>query len=74
LYPTGRPAGHRISREYPARNQLSRGSAAPPAPATALNWTGQAAGTGTVTLRWPVRSGNWMLVVMNRDASAGVTV
>ena len=53
---------------------LSRGSAPPPAPATALNWTGQAAGTGTVTLRWPVRSGNWMLVVMNRDASAGVTV
>jgi len=37
-------------------------------------WAAQARGAGTQTLQWPVRSGDWMMVVMNPDGSPGVTV
>ena len=50
------------------------GSVVPAAPATALDWAAQASGTGTQTLRWTVRSGDWMVLVMNAEASPGVTV
>jgi hypothetical protein len=50
------------------------GSMVPAPPSTALNWAVQARGTGTQTLRWTVRSGDWMVVVMNPDGSPGVTV
>jgi hypothetical protein len=50
------------------------GAALPAPPATALPWTTQASGTGTMTLRWPVSSGNWLLVVMNHDGSPGVAI
>jgi hypothetical protein len=50
------------------------GAAVPAAPAAALHWTAQAAGTGKLTLTWTVADGDWMVVVMNPDASKGVTV
>ena len=50
------------------------GSAVPALPATALNWAVQAQGTGTQTLHWTARTGEWMAVVMNPDGSPGVTV
>lgn len=50
------------------------GTMVPAPPATALDWTAQAQGTGMQTLRWTVRSGDWMVVVMNPDGSPGVTV
>ena len=50
------------------------GSVRPAPPSTALDWAAQARGAGTQTLQWPVRSGDWMMVVMNPDGSAGVTV
>lgn len=37
-------------------------------------WTASATGTGTQTLRWPARAGDWMAVAMNPDGSAGLTV
>ena len=49
------------------------GIAAPAPPATALDWSAQAEGTGTQTLRWTARTGDWTVVVMNPDGSPGVT-
>lgn len=37
-------------------------------------WTTQASGSGTQQLTWHPASGNWALVVMNADGSAGVSV
>ena len=50
------------------------GTAVPAPPASALPWVAQAQGTGSLTLTWTVTGGDWMVVVMNRDASPGVTV
>jgi len=50
------------------------GTVVPAPPAAALDWAAQAQGTGTQTLRWIVRSGDWMVVVMNPDGSPGVMV
>ena len=50
------------------------GTAVPEPPSTALQWAAQERGAGTQTLRWTVRSGDWMMVVMNPDGAPGVTV
>jgi hypothetical protein len=50
------------------------GTARPAPPETAGIWAAEAAGTGTQVARWTAQAGDWMAVVMNRDASAGVTV
>ena len=50
------------------------GIAAPAPPATALDWSAQAKGTGSQTLRWTARTGDWMVTVMNPDGSPGVAV
>ena len=50
------------------------GNVRPVPPATALNWAAQARGAGTQTLQWTVRSGDWMMVVMNPDGSPGIMV
>ena len=50
------------------------GNAVPAPPATAVDWAARAQGTGTQTLRWMVRTGDWMVVVMNPVGSPGVTV
>jgi len=49
------------------------GTVVPAPPAAALDWAARTQGTGTQTLRWKVRSGDWMVVVMNPDGSARVT-
>jgi hypothetical protein len=46
----------------------------PAAPATKRFWAASVQGTGTQTLTWDVRDGNWSVVVMNADASRGVDV
>jgi hypothetical protein len=43
-------------------------------PARAGIWAARAAGPGTQTLAWPVRSGDWVVVVMNADGSRPVSV
>ena len=50
------------------------GTAVPAAPAAAVPWVAQVQGTGSLTLTWTVTDGDWTAVVMNSDASPGVTV
>lgn len=49
------------------------GARRPAAPATAGIWAASAHGAGTQTMTWNVRSGGWSIVVMNADASRGVS-
>ena len=46
--------------------------AAPAAPGTQSIWAAKATGAGTQTLTWDVEDGDWSVVVMNADGSAGV--
>jgi hypothetical protein len=48
------------------------GSAVPAPPAEQSFWIAHASGAAGTTLTWDIRSGTWMLVVMNADASRGV--
>ncbi len=50
------------------------GAVRPAAPQAAGVWTAQASGTGTQTLRWTARAGDWVAVAMNPDGSPGLTV
>lgn len=50
------------------------GSRAPAPPADQHFWAESAAGPGTQQVRWRVEPGEWGVVVMNADASPGVTV
>jgi Domain of unknown function (DUF4389) len=50
------------------------GSSAPATPTTETFWTDSASGPGAQHIDWNLRSGNWSVVVMNADASSGVTV
>jgi hypothetical protein len=50
------------------------GSAPAVPPGQAAIWTKYAAGPGTQTLTWAVRSGDWMVVAMNADASRPVSL
>jgi hypothetical protein len=50
------------------------GSSAPATAPTASDiWSVQTTGTGTQEIVWPVENGDWTLVVMNADASRGIT-
>ena len=44
------------------------------APGSVHIWAAQTTGTGTQTLRWRPSSGSWTVVVMNADASRGLSV
>jgi hypothetical protein len=48
------------------------GGAPAAAPGTQPFWVASAAGTGARSLIWEVQDGDWVLVVMNADASTGV--
>ena len=52
----------------------TRAPGIPAAPAAALPWAARAQGTGSLTLTWAVRDGDWMVVVMNADARPGLSV
>jgi hypothetical protein len=43
-------------------------------PSTKSFWQTRASGTGTQTISWPVKKGQWSAVVMNADASGNVSV
>jgi hypothetical protein len=49
------------------------GTAKPIAPAHAGIWEQSVSGTGTQTLEWKPKQGDWAVVVMNADGSAGVS-
>jgi hypothetical protein len=48
------------------------GARRPAPPAEQDIWVASAQGSGTRTLTWDVKQGNWSIVVMNADGSAGV--
>jgi hypothetical protein len=50
------------------------GSSRVAAPTAQTFWVAQAVGSGEQTLRWGVRDGTWVAVVMNADGSPGVAV
>ena len=50
------------------------GSAPAVPPGQAGIWTAHAAGPGTQTLTWAVRSGDWMVVAMNADGTRPVSL
>jgi hypothetical protein len=50
------------------------GTVLPRPPASTPIWVARASGARTATLRWTMRNGDWTVVVMHRDGSAGVAV
>lgn len=56
--------------EYTTR----QGTATPGPPGSETFWVTSVAGTGQQTLDWTIEPGDWTAVIMNADASAGVSV
>lgn len=52
---------------------VAHAGGAPATPQSQAFWEAQATGTGTQTLIWTVAPGQWAVVVMNADASKGVS-
>jgi hypothetical protein len=50
------------------------GGALVAAPSTQSFWVASAEGPGAQTLEWDVQSGEWTMVIMNADGSAGIDV
>ena len=48
------------------------GDSEPDAPTTQTFWRESARGSGTQEVHWELESGNWVLVLMNEDGSAGI--
>jgi hypothetical protein len=48
------------------------GVAVPAAPGSQTFWASRASGSGRQTLTWPVEKGDWGVVIMNADGSAGI--
>lgn len=63
----GRGGDDAITRSVP-------GERAPAPPGELDIWDEQVEGTGTQTLTWDARQGNWTVVLMHADASAGLQV
>lgn len=49
------------------------GALVPGPPAAQRFWTTSVSGTGEQTLDWKIESGDWAVVIMNADASSGVS-
>ena len=58
--------------DSPTPRDLPGGEPSGP-PAEQDFWTAQASGSGTQALTWVPAEGDWMLVVMNADGSAGIS-
>ena len=59
---------------FEATYRRRAGEIPPAAPAGQGFWAASATGAGLQTLTWDIEAGNWDVVVMNADASRGVTV
>jgi hypothetical protein len=60
------------SSPFSADYHTIEGDSAPRSPASQRFWAASAHGAGTQTLTWDVKEGDWSVVVMNADGSAGV--
>lgn len=58
---------------FDPRYRRIRGDAVPAPPATWDGWAATASGPGEVELEWEAESGEWALVVMRPDGTAGVS-
>jgi hypothetical protein len=72
-----RGVGHDEVRDIdvdPVRTDYTNRAGGAPAspPGEQTFWARSAAGTGTRTVEWPLATGDWTVVVMNADGSAGV--
>ena len=65
---TGFPGSHGVTYIQ------HEGNASPAAPLSRQIWTAQVSGSGTQTLTWHARGGDWIVVVMNTSAAPGVAV
>jgi hypothetical protein len=57
---------------FQVHTERHQGTGSPGAPASQPIWEASVQGTGEQTLDWDVESGDWSIVVMNADGSAGV--
>ncbi|MEU5266901.1 DUF4389 domain-containing protein [Amycolatopsis sp. NPDC021455] len=57
-----------------AGNRTHLGGAPAVPPGDARVWVASASGAGTQSVAWPVLTGQWTAVVMNADASRGISV
>jgi hypothetical protein len=57
---------------FEASYRTTGGRQRPAAPGDQSFWVASAHGSGTQTLTWDAKQGNWSVVVMNADGSAGV--
>lgn len=62
---------HPFSVDY--RRENAAATSAPTSPNDETFWVAQAAGEATQTITWNLEPGNWAIVVMNADASLGVS-
>ncbi|WP_248760761.1 DUF4389 domain-containing protein [Pseudarthrobacter sp. SSS035] len=60
-------------RPFSAEYREVQGTTQLPAPADQDFWAASTAGSGQRTLDWKIEAGDWSVVVMNADASAGVS-
>lgn len=60
--------------DSPGRGTLMPGAAPAGPPGDQTFWVSKVSGPGSQQLSWSPAAGDWMLVVMNADASAGVTM
>ena len=59
-------------RSFHVTYRVHDGNRHPAAPIQQRFWAAAADGTGAQAVTWKVRDGNWSIVVMNADGSAGV--
>lgn len=64
----------RLERVTDVAYEAFSGGAPATAPGDQDFWVASSEGTGTQTITWDVAAGEWSVVVMNADASQGVTV
>jgi Domain of unknown function (DUF4389) len=67
---------HTVLKDLPGRHVTTvDGTAAPrTAPAAAAIWVAESTGPGTRVVTWTPTAGDWTVVIMNADASRGLTV
>ena len=68
-------AGYATIQNFATSARTTHHGSAPAHPPAHLSiWATSAEGTGEQTVRWEPRDGDWSVVLMNADASAGVDV
>ena len=67
---------HTVLKDLPGRHVTTVDGTAVPqtAPAAAAIWVAESTGPGTRVLAWTPTAGDWTVVIMNADASRGLTV